>query len=58
MIILLKHRIIGSLDPALQFALIFNLIVSERFQFVKFGNRIISCDPQSNLCAVIINCIY
>ena len=58
MIILLKHRIIGRLDPALQFALIFYLIVSERFQFVKFSHRIISFDPQSNLCAVIINCIY
>ena len=58
MIILLKPRIIESLDPALQFALIFYLTVAERFQFIKFSHRIISFDPQSNLCGVIINCIY
>ena len=58
MIILFKHRIIGSLDPALQFALIFYLTVAERFQFIKFSYRMISFDPHSNLCGVITNCIY
>lgn len=58
MIILLKPRIIASLDPALQFSLIFYLTVAERFQFIKFSHRIISFDPQPNLCGVIINCIY
>ena len=32
----LKHRMIGSLDLVLQFALIFHLTVAERFQFTKF----------------------